>query len=179
MQSTRTRRATTWALLGAFLGTLPGAPAAIAAPEGERVVKGKATFERDGSNTKITTKTRETIVDYDRFGIGEGESVRIDQPNKRSRILNRVPHGEESRIDGALSSNGIVYILNPAGVFIGDRAVVDVNGLVAGAAALSNKDFMKGVDRFTDVKGDVGVAAGAQVRAARSLLVAGRRRARD
>jgi len=45
MRKTRKLRATTWALLGAFLGTLPGAPAAIAAPEGERVVKGKAEFE--------------------------------------------------------------------------------------------------------------------------------------
>ncbi|HEX5066157.1 MAG TPA: filamentous hemagglutinin N-terminal domain-containing protein [Myxococcota bacterium] len=98
----------------------------------------------------------------------------MDQPNKRSRILNRVPHGEESRIDGALSSNGTVYILNPAGVFIGDRAVLDMNSLVAGAASLSNKDFMKGVDRFTDVTGDVGVAAGAQVRATRDVVLVGR-----
>ena len=38
MRHNRKLRVTTWALLGAFLGTLPGAPAAIAAPEGERVV---------------------------------------------------------------------------------------------------------------------------------------------
>jgi filamentous hemagglutinin family protein len=172
--TSQARRATAWGVLGAFLGTLPGAPAAIAAPQGERVVKGKATFERDGANTHITTGTKETIVDYDRFDVGSGESVRIDQPTSRSRILNRVPRGDESRIDGSLSSNGIVYILNPAGVFLGNHAVVDVGGLVAGAGSLSNKDFMRGVDRITGVQGDVGVAEGAQVQATRDVLLVGR-----
>ena len=173
-RTSRARRATAWSVLGAFLGTLPGAPAAIAAPQGERVVKGKATFERDGADTHITTQTKETIVDYDRFDVGSGESVRIDQPTSRSRILNRVPRGDESRIDGSLSSNGIVYILNPAGVFLGDHAVVSVGGLVAGAGSLSNKDFSRGVDRITDVQGDVGVAEGARVQSTGDVLLAGR-----
>lgn len=173
-EASRARRATAWGMLGAFLATLPGAPAAIAAPQGERVVKGRATFERDGSDTHITTQTKETIVDYDRFDVGSGESVRIDQPTSRSRILNRVPNGDESRIDGSLSSNGIVYILNPAGVFLGNHAVVDVGGLVAGAGSLSNKDFSRGVDRITDLQGDVGVADGAQVQATRDVLLVGR-----
>ncbi len=171
----RVRRATTWCVLGAFLGTLPGAPPALAAPEGERVVHGEASFERDGAATTITTGTRETIVDYDRFDIDVDERVRIDQPDARSRILNRVPYGDASRIDGGLSSNGVVYILNPSGVFLGDRAIVDVGGLVAGAGHLSNGDFLAGIDRFTELEGEVGLAEGASVRAARDVVLLGRR----
>ena len=79
----RARRAMAWCVLGTFLGTLPGAPPAFAAPEGERVVHGEASFERNGNDTTITTRTRETIVDYDRFDIGVEEKVRIDQPDAR------------------------------------------------------------------------------------------------
>src|SRR5262245_5759965 len=117
------RRATAWGLLAAFVVTLPGAPA-LAELAGEKVQHGKATFERDGKHTTITTRTRQTIIDYDRFDIERDESVRIDQPNARSRILNRVLLGDASRIDGALSSNGKVYILNRAGVFFGDHVLV-------------------------------------------------------
>src|ERR1700741_3441033 len=97
------RRATSWCVLSAFTATLPGAPA-FADLAGEKVTHGKASFERDGKNTTITTRTRQTIIDYARFDIERNESVRIDQPNSRPRILNRVSLGDASRIDGSLSS---------------------------------------------------------------------------
>ena len=161
-------------MLSAFLGTLPGAPAAIAAPQGEQVVQGQASFARDGNTTTITTGTRQTIIDYKSFDIGSQERVRIDQPDAGSRTLNRVLQGDATRVDGQLSSNGIVYILNPRGVFLGNHAVVDVGGLVAGAGQMSNADFLSGVDRFSDVQGDVGVAAGASVRAVNDIALIGR-----
>lgn len=168
------QRCLAWCVLAVFALHLPGAPAAWAAPAGENVVHGEATFTRDGNETLIETGTDETIVDYDGFDILVDEIVRIDQPNADSRILNRVPFGDPSQIDGSLLSNGIVYILNPAGVFVGDTAIIDVNGLVAAAGNLSNEDFLAGNDLFT-LSGDLTIAEGARIEAADSVALLGRR----
>jgi filamentous hemagglutinin family protein len=168
------RRFCAWCVLVVFALHLPGAPAAIAAPTGENVVHGEATFSRDGNETLIETGTDETIIDYDGFDILADEVVRIDQPHSDSRTLNRVPFGDPSQIDGSLLSNGIVYILNPAGVFVGDTAIIDVNGLVAAAGNLSNEDFLAGNDLFA-LSGDVLVADGAQISATDSVALLGRR----
>jgi filamentous hemagglutinin family protein len=146
---------------------------AQAAPEGEQVVHGEASFERDGANTLITTTTHETIIDYDSFDIQIHESVRIDQPDAASRVLNRVHPGDPTHIDGALSSNGIVYILNASGVFFGGEAIIDVARLVAGAGQISNEDFLNRIDHLTDVGGAVEVASGTggRIEAASVLLI--------
>lgn len=165
------RRGLAWFLLVVFQVAPPGLPAALAAPVGEQVVSGEATFERDGTHTLITTTTHETIVDYDGFDIAVDESVRIDQPNESSRILNRVYPGAPTQIDGSLSSNGIVYILNASGVFFGGEAIVDVARIVAGAGTLSNHDFLSGIDHFTDLSGAVEVANGARIEASAVALI--------
>jgi filamentous hemagglutinin family protein len=137
-----------------------------AAPEGEQVVSGEATFTRDGSLTLITTGTPQTIVNYTGFDIGRGETVRIDQPDASSRILNNVLSVDPTRINGVLTSNGQVWIANPVGVFFGDQAIVDVGRLVAGAGVVDPADFLAGTDRWSDLTGRVEVNAGAQIRAA-------------
>jgi filamentous hemagglutinin family protein len=139
------------------------------------VIFGKATFEREGRETIIDTETKQTIVEYESFDILAGEIVRINQPNDTSRILNRVPHGDPTRVNGNLISNGYVYILNPAGVFLGDTAVIDVSGLVAGAGHVSDADFVAGLDRFSDLSGDVVVAEGASIEAEGLVALVGRR----
>lgn len=165
------RRATAWLLLVAFqLGT-PGV--ALAAPKGERVVKGKADFLRNGHTTRITTHTRRTIVNYTNFDILRHEAVRIDQPTANSRILNRVLATDPTYINGKLVSNGQVWVVNPIGVYVGDQAIVDVGGLVAAAGNVRNQDFLKGRVRFRNVSGDVEVAEGATIRAADQVLLIG------
>ena len=70
------------------------------------------------------------------------------QPSSESRVLNRV-FGDATHIDGGLYANGIVYIVNPAGIFFGPFAIVDVGGLYAAAGDISNEDFLARIDRFT------------------------------
>ncbi|MBX3387372.1 MAG: filamentous hemagglutinin N-terminal domain-containing protein [Phycisphaeraceae bacterium] len=125
-----------------------------AGPEGEKVVRGAAEFSRQGSLTRITAADK-TIINYDRFDIGRNETVRFVQPSATSRVLNRVQSADPSRIDGTLQANGIVYFVNPAGVFFGNGALVDVGGIYAAAGNISNKDFLRGIDRFTSLTGSV------------------------
>lgn len=127
---------------------------ALAGPEGSQVVRGDATIERRGNETIIRAGDR-AILQHRSFDIARDESVRFIQPGADARVLNRITGAAPTRIDGSLSANGRVYIVNPAGVIFGQSAVVDVGGLFAAAGNLSNADFVAGVDRVTGMTGQV------------------------
>ena len=63
------------------------------------------------------------------------------QPDKDSVALNRVVGDAASVIDGTLSGNGHVYVINPNGVLFGKNASVDVGSLVASTARISDSDM--------------------------------------
>lgn len=128
---------------------------AMAGPEGERVVNGSATFTRNGLNTQIQASNN-TIIDYRSFNIGANESVNFIQPSAASRVLNRVSDSvNPTRIDGSLTANGIVYIVNSAGVYFGGNAVVNAAGLYSAAGQITNSDFLSNVNHFTNLTGTV------------------------
>jgi filamentous hemagglutinin family protein len=131
-----------------------GGECALAGPEGENVVKGTALFRRDAGLTTITTG-RTAIINFRSFDIAPNETVRFIQPDAASRVLNRIQGPAPTRIDGTLLANGRVYLVNRAGVVFGKNSVVNVESLHAVAGELSNADFMRGMDRFTNVTGGI------------------------
>ncbi len=142
----RTRRSIARGLLFALLFAPPGTPTARAEIAGEQVVSGTATFDQSGNIITITASDG-AIINYSQFGVLASEEMHFVQPSSESRVLNRV-FGDETHIDGGLYANGIVYIVNPAGIFFGGGAVVDVGGLYAAAGHLSNEDFLAHDDQF-------------------------------
>lgn len=128
--------------------------AALAQPQGAQVVRGQASLTRTGDTTVIRAADR-TIINYQRFDVPAGQTVRFEQPTATSRVLNRVAGPDPSTIAGRLEANGIVYITNPAGVLFARGAVVDVGGLYAAAGRLSDADFLAGRHRFTSLSGPV------------------------
>ena len=152
--SARRSNAPLRALCWTLVALLVAPPAALAGPDGAEVVSGTATIVQDGTDTTITTSHR-TIIEWQDFDIGVGESVEFKQPTSRSRVLNRVVGPDSTEIEGALRANGHVYILNPYGIFFADTAVVEVAHLVAAAGHMSNEDFLGGVDRFTELGGAI------------------------
>ena len=127
---------------------------AWAGPEGERVVAGSASFTRAGDLTTIRASNN-TIINYQSFNIARPETVQFVQPSAASRVLNRITGADPTQIAGSLIANGIVYIVNPAGVYFRQGALVNVAQIYASAAHLADKDFARGVNRFTGVSGDV------------------------
>jgi filamentous hemagglutinin family protein len=127
---------------------------ALAGPQGEQVVHGSANFQRNGNQTTIKT-THRAIINYHSFNLGSAESVRFVQPNASSKVLNRIQSGMPSTLDGAIYANGNVYFVNPAGIYFGANAVVNVGGIFAAAGSISNEDFLNNVNRFTDLGGEV------------------------
>jgi filamentous hemagglutinin family protein len=130
------------------------APPGWANPSGADVVAGDAEIAVEGRDTTIHAADN-TIIDWQDFDIGVDESVRFIQPHELARVLNRVVTPDPTQIDGSLLANGIVYILNPYGIYFGDTALVDVGQLIAAAGNLSNEDFLAGIDRFTELGGSV------------------------
>ncbi|GAB3460730.1 hypothetical protein GCM10027321_20520 [Massilia terrae] len=121
--------------------------AAVAAPTGQQVVAGQATFNQQGNVFSITN-TPGTIINWQSFSIGAGEVTRFIQQSADSAVLNRIVGQDPSRILGALQSNGKVFLINPNGIVFGRDARVDVNGLVASSLNLSNADFLAGKKNF-------------------------------
>jgi filamentous hemagglutinin family protein len=128
-------------------------PLVRALPLGEDVRHGDVTVTRDAAGTgmTITQATPRGIVRWDSYSIGRGEMVSIEQPGAQSVLLNRVVGGTFSDIQGRLTSNGQVFLVNPAGIFFGPTATVNVGGLVASTLDLSEEDFVSGRYRFANI----------------------------
>lgn len=130
--------------------TLLGATPATAGPADGVVVRGAASIEQSSPGTlNINQTTDRAAINWRSFSIGADEQVNFIQPSSTSATLNRVLGGQQSVIDGVLSANGQVFLLNPSGVLFGRSARVDVGGLVATTSELHDDDFMSGKLEFS------------------------------
>jgi filamentous hemagglutinin family protein len=123
--------------------------AAQAEPRGGTVVEGAAGISQAGSITNVDQSTNKAIINWQGFSVGANEAVNFHQPGASSVTLNRVIGNETSVINGAISANGQVFIVNSAGVLFGKGSQVNVGGLVASTRDISNQDFMAGNYTFS------------------------------
>jgi filamentous hemagglutinin family protein len=109
------------------------------------VVSGEATFVQNGPNTlNINATTDKVIIHYQTFNVGANEFIHFNLPSASSSVLNQVLGGGASQILGQLTSNGQVYLVNPAGIQFGSAAQVNVGALVASALNMKDADFLAG-----------------------------------
>lgn len=106
------------------------------------IVTGTVTFAQPDASTLNITNSNGAIVDWSAFSIGAGEKTNFTQPNINSTVLNRITGTTSSDIQGQLTSNGRVLLVNPNGIVFGKDAVVDTGGLVASTLSISNEDFL-------------------------------------
>lgn len=138
----------------ALAAALFGGGSAAANPTGPAVVSGSATVTTRGTVLEIANSPN-TIIHWQRFGIGRGEVTRFVQGSAGSAVLNRVVTPGASQILGALQSNGRVFLINPSGIVFGTASRVDVAGLVASALDIADADFLAGRLRFAGGTGTV------------------------
>jgi filamentous hemagglutinin family protein len=151
LQSLR-RRHLASALVAAM--AMPIAPAvAQSLPSSGNVVSGSASIEYSGNNVVITQTTKGAIINWGDFSIGYGYGATFDQQFGASSVtLNRVVGfgygygGSASFIDGNLTSNGSVFLINPSGITFGSGAVLNVGSVVASTMDITNANFLTGVD---------------------------------
>ena len=87
-----------------------------------------------------------TIISWKDFSIGQNETTRFNLPGKDAVILNRVGSNIPSKIEGLLSSNGIVYLINPNGILITATGTIDTAGFLASTLNITDQDFLNGGD---------------------------------
>lgn len=128
-------------LLAALLLASP----AHANPQGGTVTAGSASIQSaTPQRLDIVQKSDKAIINWKGFSIDKGEQTNFNQPSKSSVTLNRVTGAQASQLDGKLTANGIVMLINPSGVVIGPHGRVDVGGLVATTANIRDADFLAG-----------------------------------
>ncbi len=127
---------------------------AHAGPQGGQVTGGSITIDQSGSLTTINQSTQRGIINWNSFNVGATETVKFVQPGSSSVTVNRINDTQASRIDGRIEANGNIVLLNQNGITFGSTARVDVNGIVASTANMSNDDaFMAGATMHLDQAG--------------------------
>ncbi len=126
----------------------------LAGPEGAQVVNGQVSFQQSGYNTTITASDK-SIINYSGFDIARPEIVQFIQPGSSASVLNRILSANPTNINGTLLANGRVFFVNPAGVYIGAGARINVNQLVASGLNITNSDFINGQYNFAGGEGAV------------------------
>ena len=116
---------------------------AWANPTGPQMVNGAASFNQAGKLLSVTN-TNGAIINWNSFSIAKGETTRFYQASAASSVLNRVVANDPSVLLGTLSSNGKVWLVNPAGIMVGQGAKIDVAGLIASTLNVRNEDFLAG-----------------------------------
>ena len=120
-------------------------------PQGGQYVHGKGDINSSGNLMNIDQHTRNGIVNWQRFSIGNGNTVNIN--NGAGATLNRVIGNDVSKIHGQLNATGSAYLINQNGVVVGPQGQVITGGnFVASTLDVSNGDYLnKGATSF---KGD-------------------------
>lgn len=109
------------------------------------VVHGTATFDREGGNWTITT-SHQTIINWRSFGVDAGTIMRFVQPGRNSLAVNRVMGLTPSLINGTLTANGRLVLINPNGIMVGPNGVVSASSFMASTLDASNQDLLNGGD---------------------------------
>ena len=140
---------------GVVLGAKAGA-----LPYGAQVSAGQATVTTAGTAMTVRQSTDRAAINWESFSVGQGSSVQFVQPSATSVALNRVVGGDPSVIQGAVTANGRIFLLNPNGILFTAGSQVNVGGIVASTLALSDDDFMAGRFAFAGASSSVIVNQG-------------------
>jgi filamentous hemagglutinin family protein len=132
------------AFAAALLAAQPGVSFAQALPTGGQVTAGQASISQNANTMTINQGSQRTVIDWNSFNVGAGNTVQFNQPNAQSQALNRVTSGGASNIQGSLLANGQVLIQNANGVLFGKGSVVNVGSLLATTKAINPDAFMAG-----------------------------------
>ena len=119
-------------------------------PAGGQISAGAGSIvTQDANRLVVNQQTDRLAIDWASFSIGAGRSVQFNQPSASAVALNRVNGVDPSVIQGSLTANGQVFLVNPNGVIFGRDAQVSVGSLIATTRDISQADFMNGNYQFS------------------------------
>lgn len=123
------------------------APGAL--PTGATVVGGQASIVQNGSTLHIHQTSAQALVNFSGFNVGSAALVDIRQPGAAAALLARVTGNDPSQIQGQIRADGALWLINPAGIMVGQGARIDVGSFIASTLNVSDADFLAGRLNFT------------------------------
>ena len=145
----------------------------LANPVVDNVAAGQVTIQQTPNSTVVNQSSSQAIINWQSFNIGAQETTHFQQP-AGGVALNRInPSNGVSAIYGRLTATGQIILVNPAGLFFGPGSFVNVGGLVASTANITDQDFLNGYYSFANTPGFNGAIVNqGQIIAADNGLVA-------
>src|SRR3990167_8070146 len=114
----------------------------------DNVSSGNVSVQQAPNSTIINQSSPKAIINWHSFNIGQQESTHFQQP-AGGVALNRIsPNQGASQIYGRLTATGQIILVNPAGVYIGPSAFINVGGLIASTAGITDANFLNGIYKF-------------------------------
>lgn len=101
-------------------------------PQKPNIINGQVEIKTPDNNTMNITQTgQNAVIKWNDFSIGANATVNFNEKDGKSfNTLNYVNGGNLSQIYGTINAtNGNIYIVNPAGVQIGNSAQINVGSL--------------------------------------------------
>lgn len=108
-------------------------------------VVGAPTATATGQLLTITQQQTRAIIDWEKFNIANGSEVRFIQPSAIASALNRIYSADPTIIQGRLTANGQVLLINQNGILFDRGSQVNVNALVASTLNISNDTYNRGL----------------------------------
>src|SRR6185436_580323 len=118
--------------------------AAWANPVGLTVQNGSASAVPNGPQLNITA-SHNAVLNWQSFNIAGGETTTFIQPTATSMVWNHINDQNPSQIYGTLNANGIVVLMNQAGVYFGPSSFVNAAGLIVSTAPVTPVDSSAGL----------------------------------
>lgn len=130
------------------MGIILTSSAALANPVLGNVASGNATVQQTTNSTVVNQTSDKAILNWQSFNIGAQESTHFQQPTG-GMALNRISAQQGgSQIYGTLTATGKIILVNPAGIYFGPSAYVNVGGIIATTANISDENFNNGNYQF-------------------------------
>ncbi|MEA5666984.1 MBG domain-containing protein [Stenotrophomonas sp. MH1] len=128
----RQRHALVSSVAGAVLFAIVCQASAQNLPQNGNIVAGSASINVNGNVMTIDQTSQAALINWSSFDIGAGNKVQFNQGlGSQATAINLVTGSSGSLISGELSSNGQVFLINPAGITFTSGASVNVGGLLA------------------------------------------------
>lgn len=124
-------------------GTLPVAAA-------NWLASGSATRSQIANQMTINQTTQRAKLVWDSFNVANGSGVTFKVPDSSSATLNVINDLSPSLIQGAVSSNGQLYMVNHNGIIFDKGAQVNVHTLIASTLDISDAAWNNGIGSITD-----------------------------
>lgn len=131
-------------------------------PSNGTVVAGTNVNISDPAN--ITQGSTNAVIKWDDFSVGANATVNFNGPSAGFNTLNYVDSGNLSQIYGTINAtNGNIYIVNPAGVQIGNSAQINVGSLYVSNNLNNDKLNIFGQDNINTLKSNQPSVSGGEL----------------